>query len=1359
MNSCPQCREPYSIRLPSTKYYSRCGLPLTLQCGHGVCYHCVVSKRSNQKHGTIVTKNDPNATEISCSICHVVSTISHEAVRNVLALINCYQLGLLQLEELGLEVAGENICFKDGSDGLFVPSSPQPTLERQPFITPGKCSTHSFTMEFWCYEDEVPLCKGCRISYHLQHDVVKIIDRNKVEMEVFYSVADETVQLVDEMKKTCKEIKDQTKRVQSEYDVAIKEMRRHFSDLHAILAAREQQVQHQLFGAFQECTSLLKSVEWHLRDASQDISSQLQKAATAVSNHIPPSRSAITRWTESIRHFNIYETVIKETLANINSVTFSTTMEPIPEYADHLLHDSVASVSSASGGRIFWTQLQNQYGDVKQKTNRQLVDNLNSKSPCEKTENKKAKKHPRVISPSIAANHQYEVGTDLTGRVVHIDAERFYVHVQSDSSSQDAVSELNQLQTRIQMCERNPAPGLHDLHTGQMVAGLFEGLWYRALIEDINLKCDDIVIFFVDYGNRDLTSVQSIRTLSDDMMNLPAQAVRCALPKNTAMSELHVLMNETQLIHMQVDRVEQGGVGRLDGQELTLWITLRKPEDCKNDGTINSQENPVDPFVAWPQSRIHKIRTIPTPPPPDAMGTKRKRFPAKDWVPTVVNSAKSQSTMSMKSTVEDVPAPIVLPIALNQIQENSHRVKIITSHLNSTGDFYARVESAQKTYLNLVQQLDSHFSMSSELLEQLKPGDGMTVGQVCAVKLDGQWNRCRVVEIVDNKTASVHLMDVGKRVNSSQLYRLEQPRLMATPVLAFHCRLWGIRPAGHATKWSGSSFDKMKEAIKISSALFVQVYFIQEEEIEDSGIFASVHYVRFYYEYIKPGGPMEFDQTLTSCFNDMLFEHGLALRDPMLVTVQPLPKRWLPSVSLPPELENATPIWLDDEGFIYFHRPRGPTNHVSVINKLLAWHYGKSTPNANDLTHWIKDEPCVVLYTDSKWYRAIVQSCDDENQTASVFFVDYGNSQLNVPYTNLRKSLLCYEYPIQAHRCRLARFPAPGVKPNEEQLSTLHELLIDRRITVTVIGTVANESMGGVDPVVEIQYSDKGGRILDEIFDLWNPGYRHDSTSNKIVASVVQTSSPPSLVSDAAPNPAPTVPLSSVDLDDSIFDVASSEFSDDVYPIFNFDLVNSLEFKEMDLYRPLFVPSRVSLPVRILSIVDPKEFLAVIQPTRHWLKDSPSHWQEQVDGFGRLQTELQRSAPLFPDIDVGESKSPCACRYSKDDRWYRGKLAGYVDDALSIVKVELVDIGITLEVRSCRVKQLPTEYLSLPRHSTTSRLIDTIVPPLYPPSLGHLRDSMKNNKQFTAFFKEVNQPLQMRLFYRDRDGKNIPAIE
>lgn len=183
---------------------------------------------------------------------------------------------------------------------------------------------------------------------------------------------------------------------------------------------------------------------------------------------------------------------------------------------------------------------------------------------------------------------------------------------------------------------------------------------------------------------------------------------------------------------------------------------------------------------------------------------------------------------------------------------------------------------------------------------------------------------------------------------------------METPALALECRLWGVRPAGHMTKWSGSATDKMRKKIKKCSALFVQVYFVQEE-LDDTGLFQSVHYVRFYHEYIKPGGPLEFDQTLTGCLNDELLDRGLALRDPMLVTLQPSPKRWLPSVTLPPELEGARPIWMDDDGLLYFHRPIGPTNHVRVINTLINWHYEKSTPTPADLAHWVKDEPCIAL--------------------------------------------------------------------------------------------------------------------------------------------------------------------------------------------------------------------------------------------------------------------------------------------------------------------------------------------------------------------------------------------------------------
>ena len=72
-------------------------------------------------------------------------------------------------------------------------------------------------------------------------------------------------------------------------------------------------------------------------------------------------------------------------------------------------------------------------------------------------------------------------------------------------------------------------------------------------------------------------------------------------------------------------------------------------------------------------------------------------------------------------------------------------------------------------------------------------------------------------------------------------------------------------------------------------------------------------------------------------------------------------------------------------------------------------------------------------YTDMKWYRAVVLSADDETKSASVLFVDYGNLD-KVLCKNMRKSLLCYEYPIQASRCRLLRYPGMDEEPTEDEL-------------------------------------------------------------------------------------------------------------------------------------------------------------------------------------------------------------------------------------------------------------------------------------------------------------------------------------
>jgi hypothetical protein len=187
----------------------------------------------------------------------------------------------------------------------------------------------------------------------------------------------------------------------------------------------------------------------------------------------------------------------------------------------------------------------------------------------------------------------------------------------------------------------------------------------------------------------------------------------------------------------------------------------------------------------------------------------------------------------------------------------------------------------------------------------------------------------------------------------------------------------------------------------------------------------------------------------------------------------------------------------------------------------------------------------------------------------------------------------------------------------------LHQILIDKEITVRVL----EPATSGSDPVVDIWFPDEGAKDLKDIFQQLRPEYRYSGTRSKASCSPVDSSPRPC-------TPAPTLPLSTVDLDDSIFDANSSEFSDDVYPIFNFDVFH--ESREMDVYRPLFIPRRVSLPIRIISF-DFQQCHGVFSPERLSFGDSPHQWQEQVEGYARLSSELQRAAPLFPDLDVVES--------------------------------------------------------------------------------------------------------------------------
>ena len=96
---------------PHQKNGPRCGLPLILLCGHGICYHCVMSRKPVDPAGQLVDLG-----KFLCKVCNINNTIKLEAIKQDLVVaVDWCQLRLVNLEELGVEVEGDKLQWKKGT--------------------------------------------------------------------------------------------------------------------------------------------------------------------------------------------------------------------------------------------------------------------------------------------------------------------------------------------------------------------------------------------------------------------------------------------------------------------------------------------------------------------------------------------------------------------------------------------------------------------------------------------------------------------------------------------------------------------------------------------------------------------------------------------------------------------------------------------------------------------------------------------------------------------------------------------------------------------------------------------------------------------------------------------------------------------------------------------------------------------------------------------------------------------------------------------------------------------------------------------------------------------------------------------
>jgi hypothetical protein len=92
----------------------------------------------------------------------------------------------------------------------------------------------------------------------------------------------------------------------------------------------------------------------------------------------------------------------------------------------------------------------------------------------------------------------------------------------------DNIDELNAVMDAVKIhCENTASPG--ELPVGAACCARFpdDENWYRARIRDTKGK--KVVVAYVDYGNEQEISTSDLRTITADLIKLPAQAMKCAL--------------------------------------------------------------------------------------------------------------------------------------------------------------------------------------------------------------------------------------------------------------------------------------------------------------------------------------------------------------------------------------------------------------------------------------------------------------------------------------------------------------------------------------------------------------------------------------------------------------------------------------------------------------------------------------------------------------------------------------------------------------------------------------------------------------------------------------------------------------
>ena len=273
--------------------------------------------------------------------------------------------------------------------------------------------------------------------------------------------------------------------------------------------------------------------------------------------------------------------------------------------------------------------------------------------------------------------------------------------------------------------------------------------WYRAKVTAA--YPDTIEVLFVDYGNTEKVSKSDVCELTEDLVQLPPQAIECELvnsskASNQLTAKFKELIGEEEVQATVVDLLDDSAV---------VCLTLSSVKDVGEELGLSE-----------PGSNIPV-------------------------------SIKSEPTVPRSESKELYYPKITMPSAPSMV--------FVTQIINA-GEFYVQEADKEKMLSELMVDL-SQYCQSKEAENIPTP----KVGQACCAKFsdDGGWYRAKIVEI-NGKNCTVEFVDYGncETTTVDEIKSITDKFVQAAPFV-LKCSLEGIVPV--SDKWSEESTKKFED--------------------------------------------------------------------------------------------------------------------------------------------------------------------------------------------------------------------------------------------------------------------------------------------------------------------------------------------------------------------------------------------------------------------------------------------------------------------------------------------------------------------------------------------------------------------